>query len=55
MTTPHDADDREWISIRGMDRRFFTTPYIGASFGRYWRVSWGIGPFFGSFGYVEQF
>lgn len=33
----------------------WTTPYICIIFDRYWRISYGIGPFYGSVGYVQLF
>ncbi len=50
-----DATDRMWTTETCGLLYLWHTPAISVRFGRYWRVSWGIGPFFGSFGYVELF
>lgn len=49
------SDDRMWDVHHFVSRRCWVTPHIGLVFGRYWRVTYGIGPFYGSFGYVELF
>ena len=49
------TQDRMWLPLHGIYWHSWTTPYAQVTFGRYWRVSYGIGPFYGSFGYVEMF
>ena len=51
-------DDRMWLveSHRSWgDPREWSTPYIAVCFGRYWRVTVAVGPWWIRFGYEQTF
>ena len=55
MTDAVTQEDRMWDVHCAVSWRQWWTPYVWVTFGRYWRIGGGIGPFFWSIGYVELF
>ena len=49
------SDDRQWLFLPQLIADTWTTPHLTVTFGHYWKLYAGCGPFYLTVGYGEQF